>query len=80
MSLEWIYVLVESLIPRLADQGWAEWSRKLDDALRSGPTSGEILRALRERLRELQHPGLGLTKELRDDVEAVLELIRKTGF
>ncbi len=63
---------------RLEAAGLQDWSERLDEAVRSGSTGGEIMGRLRWEVAQLLQTESSLDAPLRAEAEEVNELLRST--
>ena len=62
------YQEAHQLASRLAEEGYGDWSKRLEDAIKDGFTATEILMGLRWQAKELQRAELPLTAEATQQV------------
>ena len=74
-----IYQEVRALIRELETVGFSVWAQKLQEAMESGSTSGEILMAVRSVLRELRKANVHLVDHLEKAVDLLIRDIDRTG-
>jgi hypothetical protein len=72
------YTHIESLIKELREIGNSEWASQIEDALRCGSTSGEILGGIRLELIKLQRTDIPLKIKLQPGIEAVINTLDET--
>ncbi len=73
------YAVVKEIGQSLAALGLDAWKTQLEDAVRGGATSGEILMALRWRLKALRKDKPDLPADLDSLIDRVIQFINRSG-
>ncbi len=60
---------------KLSEAGHPDWALQIDDAIEDGSSASEILVRLRGALTQIQQQHLGLSAQLADEIEALLQAL-----